>query len=1792
VSREPITGPGPGLSHDRPAFHAEVLILIQRWHKLGLVDDPTRRALGRYQRSTIERLCRPEQPAQRRPPARQAAAAAGPAPAEAPSPSKVNPKPVVPAATVPVPTQPAAGARAQGGPRDSSAPPVIPLPLPRRPDTRGRSTAAAVGHFLRERTWWLVGAALTVVGSFFVAGTVWSDLGTALRLLTVLVGLALYTLAFAALGHRLARQPGGRRAGAWLLGVSVALAPVLAMAAGSGWELEGGTAAMFTLPALAGVSLLLAWRLPRDMAALLPASDGVFRWIYLGLSLSVGLLPLAPSPAWLLLPASLAAGGLWWALTRWRRLPSGAGLLLLHPLAFHAYLAPHGWSGAYAPSLALAALAVLYLDAALGRWRGVHALKLRGLRGVLALGLAGLALLLLLPGFDFLPSGPESAVTGMLLVPFFLGAALCWRRPALILGALLAALLFTLALPDLFWAVVEPFRDLAKGALGYQSEPLPLAWYSLTLLPYLLVCRLAAGGLRRSGWRQARAMSDHAWRWTFALSLLLVVLAHGRVDDLRPALLALPLHGLLWLREHRARCLVSGTLPWVGLLVWVLDLLWHSGAGPELRLLAAAGVVLALIPAGAMLARRLGEHELLQGARIVAVPAALLCPLLMMGWEAPALALLLAGACTWLVSLGLRPLGAPPSPALYQLESALALLGQALLLGAALAWAIPLEPAPLSWAAGLEIIAVAFVALAWWLPRHRVQVGVSCAALEVWAHALALAAVVALLWLEGWDRSLMKLPIALLLVWWMSRRRWRIYGAVLVFGVAESVLRRLWGAELLEPGSLVVLAVALCWLPALVLHLMKRSVPRFGRHWIHCSLGQPAGWMGLAAALVAPGAILVTKAPGPELQLAAVALVAMILAASALLRTDPALASRRLSNHNDLLAQALELGAWLAALGCAMVWALQEPQPLLLPWLSLLPPGLALLWLRRPSAARRGLTVTAVIAAGLIASIHGPLEQLHLLVAGAGAISMLALRGGRGWIEGAIAAWLLVLHAALIHGIAPGLGWHLALSSAAAALLLLPSLVTARAPRFAAAARRAGLALALLGAAAWACWLAVLSVQVEAALWPVGLALATALLWAYRQGTIARLLAPWTISAALLAVGAADLFHPLSWLAFAAVAWLLSPRRASDRVGTRALCAASAITLAWLAVVQPALRPAVALGLPACGLLATHTGSQHRWAWGGLAAGLLCAAALEPLEPVAVLLRSSLAFTLVAGLRHLPEGRPRLSPQATLWLAGSLALGLCSGTWTMVGLALAAGLLLLARSGRGLPTRGPRMLEEPAGWVLLLGSVALRIWDQGGSAEWFLMAAAIPFLAWSQPRPWLFLASLPLLAWLPGELLAVDFTVAWPTSLAALALLSWALRDRLPAPELALRLCVTLASFAALLALVDRGPGAYALLALPIALAWWLAGWRAVALLQISAGLCLVAWDLWGLGSGMPALVLLATVPAARWLEARWLELLAIALLIPACTLGGAGALALDSSAWQCLVLAAAMVLSIQRTMAQPRPERWWSSLAWVALLYLVLRLDGPLAHLDPDHELPLLLGLGVLLELAALAWEPNRGADWVRPLRQGTALLAGAGLLVAILQGGPNTLGLALAGCLFCLRYVLRGRWSELIVGVLLLDVATVMLHQRLGWTEPLAWIGPTGLSLLVVAQILRQGLDPRIRDALRWAGACCIYITALGQAVFDPAWTLGLVLLSLAGLAMGSLLRVRAFLFLGSGFLASALITELLRFGLSNARFWAFYLTSIGLCILAGLVALTLFRPQLAHAQESWRERLRGWD
>ena len=86
--------------------------------------------------------------------------------------------------------------------------------------------------------------------------------------------------------------------------------------------------------------------------------------------------------------------------------------------------------------------------------------------------------------------------------------------------------------------------------------------------------------------------------------------------------------------------------------------------------------------------------------------------------------------------------------------------------------------------------------------------------------------------------------------------------------------------------------------------------------------------------------------------------------------------------------------------------------------------------------------------------------------------------------------------------------------------------------------------------------------------------------------------------------------------------------------------------------------------------------------------------------------------------------------------------------------------------------------------------------------------------------------------------------------------------------------------------------------------------------------------------------------------------------------------------------------------------------------------------------------------------------------------------------------------------------------------------------------------------------------------------------------------LLMCLAAVALGGLLRVRVFLYVGAGFAAASVALNLLRFGLAHSQFWAFYLTVLGLGVLAVMVVTTVQRERLLQLRGFLRATVREWE
>ena len=119
-----------------------------------------------------------------------------------------------------------------------------------------------------------------------------------------------------------------------------------------------------------------------------------------------------------------------------------------------------------------------------------------------------------------------------------------------------------------------------------------------------------------------------------------------------------------------------------------------------------------------------------------------------------------------------------------------------------------------------------------------------------------------------------------------------------------------------------------------------------------------------------------------------------------------------------------------------------------------------------------------------------------------------------------------------------------------------------------------------------------------------------------------------------------------------------------------------------------------------------------------------------------------------------------------------------------------------------------------------------------------------------------------------------------------------------------------------------------------------------------------------------------------------------------------------------------------------------------------------------------------------------------------------------------------------------------------------------------------PGGLIVLAAEQVNRDRLRPAQALGLRYAGLLLVYLsstadmflTGLGRGVQLP---IALAPLSAAGVLLGTLQHVRAFLFLGVTFLSLDAFAQIWHAAVGRAQAWVWWASGIVL----GAAILTLF-------------------
>ncbi|HEV3235636.1 MAG TPA: hypothetical protein VGZ25_01525, partial [Gemmataceae bacterium] len=242
----------------------------------------------------------------------------------------------------------------------------------------------------------------------------------------------------------------------------------------------------------------------------------------------------------------------------------------------------------------------------------------------------------------------------------------------------------------------------------------------------------------------------------------------------------------------------------------------------------------------------------------------------------------------------------------------------------------------------------------------------------------------------------------------------------------------------------------------------------------------------------------------------------------------------------------------------------------------------------------------------------------------------------------------------------------------------------------------------------------------------------------------------------------------------------------------------------------------------------------------------------------------------------------------------------------------------------------------------------------------------------------------------------------------------------------------------------------------------------------------------------------------------------------------------------------------------------------------------------------------GVFLPLLPLL------AFWLRPpevvRNQLIGLLPGSEPLLDTLSKIPHQFdSYAILWFLFAILYavlaVTQRSFRYGLFAALAANVGLWMLWNEFNislLTHPQMWLIPLALIILVSETINREHLSKELSTGLRYLGLGMLYIsstadmfiTGLGNSVLLP---LILAVLSILGVLLGILFRVRSYLYLGVGFLVLVIVSMIWHAAVDLDQAWVWWVS--GILLGAAILALfALFEKRRLHMVQVLEE-FRHW-
>ncbi len=266
------------------------------------------------------------------------------------------------------------------------------------------------------------------------------------------------------------------------------------------------------------------------------------------------------------------------------------------------------------------------------------------------------------------------------------------------------------------------------------------------------------------------------------------------------------------------------------------------------------------------------------------------------------------------------------------------------------------------------------------------------------------------------------------------------------------------------------------------------------------------------------------------------------------------------------------------------------------------------------------------------------------------------------------------------------------------------------------------------------------------------------------------------------------------------------------------------------------------------------------------------------------------------------------------------------------------------------------------------------------------------------------------------------------------------------------------------------------------------------------------------------------------------------------------------------------------------------------ALGYLVVRLHGAGAVLGSADALAALVGGALFSGLYGLALREERGGV-ARAALFGSFALPLAGLVAAPWNEAPLVVALLLGGHsahFAALALVRPARRIASVAAAAAFNAGLFCAWWSSSPAEPQYFVIPAGLSALGLLRVFRDDFSAEWLARIRAVVVAVIYAAAAWKPLtFEGSWPMLIcVAVCVVGVAAGVALRIRSYVYLGTGFLVTTVVANLVRHGVRDPRLGAVFLSALGLLVVGFMVVFTARRAELAKRYHRVRRLLEQWE